>query len=276
MTRALLGGLPLLAALLLPAVGWCDAAGSYRAALTAIDHENWARAVVELKRALVANPSETGEKIKLYGMRFERYLPYFYLGVALYRQGDCRGAVAAFRDSLTSRVVRGVQRSRLEIYDEICRERLGLTLAAVAALPPTTGGAAQPPAPSQGGIASLPLAPGTTPIALLPDPISEPPTSTQAARQAALDGFASEAARAIEQGEKKLERLLERQRAGAAEFRNDPNLAPQLEVLGKKLRSARFLLDASRTEGDLESAERARDEALAVGEVLDEVAQVVR
>jgi len=43
-----------------------------------------------------------GELVRIYGTRYEPYLPLYYLGLALYRQGDCPGALVHWRRCLSS------------------------------------------------------------------------------------------------------------------------------------------------------------------------------
>lgn len=43
-----------------------------------------------------------GEPVRIYGTRFEPYLPLYYLGLALYKQGDCPGALEHWRRCLSS------------------------------------------------------------------------------------------------------------------------------------------------------------------------------
>jgi hypothetical protein len=47
-------------------------------------------------RQAAAEQAKEGEQIKLYGMRFEPYLPHYYLGLALFQTGDCAAALPEF------------------------------------------------------------------------------------------------------------------------------------------------------------------------------------
>jgi hypothetical protein len=71
---------------------------SYRSGMEAVDRENWPEVALRMREAAAEQPAE-GERLKLYGMRFETYLPNYYLGLALYNGQDCRGAVLAFQAS---------------------------------------------------------------------------------------------------------------------------------------------------------------------------------
>ena len=77
--------------------------------------------------------------MKLYGMRFEEYLPHFQLGQALFQSGDCEGALRAFGVSQGQGVVqkspafRTLERSRAECQKRAAAERPTPTAAASAA-----------------------------------------------------------------------------------------------------------------------------------------------
>jgi hypothetical protein len=58
-----------------------------------------------MRDAISMNPAE-GERIKLYGLRFEMYFPHFYLGAAYLNQGLCDEAVAAFEASQSQGAIR--------------------------------------------------------------------------------------------------------------------------------------------------------------------------
>ncbi|MEM7351987.1 MAG: hypothetical protein AAF657_14400 [Acidobacteriota bacterium] len=72
---------------------------SYRAGLAAVAAEDWAAAAQHMREAIAAD-DEAGRRIRVHGLRRESYLPYFYLGLALYRLGDCPGAVDVWHMSL--------------------------------------------------------------------------------------------------------------------------------------------------------------------------------
>lgn len=252
-----------LAGFLASSLAGADAAERFRFALDAIDRKDWPRAVVALREALQSKP-ETGEKVRIYGMRFENYLPYYLIGLAFYHQGDCGQALTAFDASLASGAIRGVKRGRLQIYVDICRQQLRLPLASIprrTPLAPATVLGLGLPQPS----ARRPSTPNSDPGTPSPvDPLQTPPATVVEARKQVLDKAVREASRALGEGDRKL---------GSLKGRNRAALAPQLSAVERRLASARFLLEASRQEGDVDSAEQARDEALAAVEVLEELAQ---
>ncbi len=82
-----------LAALLLASPARADYKDSYRKGVELAEKGNWAEVARHMRAALAEQPRE-GEQVKLYGMRFEPYLPHFYLGLAMANTGDCEGALA--------------------------------------------------------------------------------------------------------------------------------------------------------------------------------------
>ncbi|MCP4656958.1 MAG: hypothetical protein GY856_16225 [bacterium] len=85
---ALLG---LAAALLFTGIAAGDAKESYRSGLDAVEAGRWEEAVRHLRQAIAERGEEKGT--------FRRYLPHYYLGVALAEQGDCRAAIEAWAES---------------------------------------------------------------------------------------------------------------------------------------------------------------------------------
>lgn len=77
---------------------------SYRKGMEAKDRGNWAEVARLMRQAAAEQPKE-GESVKIYGMRFETYLPSYYLGLALFNTGDCDGAVTAWQASVGSGAV---------------------------------------------------------------------------------------------------------------------------------------------------------------------------
>jgi hypothetical protein len=106
-------------ALALAAPARADYRDSYRRGIEAAEKGRWAEAATHLRAAAAEQPKE-GERVKLYGMRFEEYLPHFQLGQALFQVGDCDGALRAFGVSQAQGVVqksaafRTLERSRAD------------------------------------------------------------------------------------------------------------------------------------------------------------------
>jgi hypothetical protein len=79
---------------------------AYRRGMQAIDQGKWAEAAQRMNEAL-AEQSREGEQVKLYGLRFETYLPHYYLGLALFNAGNCEAALGAWNTSESQGAVKG-------------------------------------------------------------------------------------------------------------------------------------------------------------------------
>jgi hypothetical protein len=78
---------------------------TYKKGLEAVERSQWAAAEGFMREAIKERPAE-GESIRLYGQRFETYLPQYYLGLALFQKGDCEGAVKAWETSEAQGAIR--------------------------------------------------------------------------------------------------------------------------------------------------------------------------
>jgi tetratricopeptide (TPR) repeat protein len=126
-----------------------DYRDSYRRGIEAVEKGRWAEAATHLRAAAAEQPKE-GERVKLYGMRFEEYLPHFQLGQALFQAGDCEGALRAFSVSQAQGVVQKSQAFRtLERSRGECQKRAAAQLPA----PPTPAPAVA--AAQKAGLADL-------------------------------------------------------------------------------------------------------------------------
>jgi hypothetical protein len=84
-----------LVGMLVPANAFADYRESFSQGIRAYRAENWRATVVLMQQALQQQPRETG-RVQITGNDTVPYLPSFYLGDALLRQGDCAGALTAF------------------------------------------------------------------------------------------------------------------------------------------------------------------------------------
>lgn len=55
-------------------------------------------AIDDLQAAIDENPRAEAQ-VRIYGMRFEPYLPHYYLGAAKFKLGDCAGALQAWQEA---------------------------------------------------------------------------------------------------------------------------------------------------------------------------------
>jgi len=140
---------------------------TYRKAVEAVDRKRWAEVARLMREAIAENPRE-GERVKLYGLRFEAYVPHFYLGLALLNTGDCEGAVKAFDASEAAGAIRGTPRYA-ELLDgrKTCDARVARAASPPNASPQPPPGppATQAPAPSAAPVRTAEV---TTPAAPAP------------------------------------------------------------------------------------------------------------
>ena len=66
-----------------------------------------------MQEAIADNPT-AAPRVRLYGQRWEPYVPQFYLGLAAYKQGDCATALAQWRSSANGSVISGVPNLKAE------------------------------------------------------------------------------------------------------------------------------------------------------------------
>ena len=80
------------------ALAHADYKEDYSRGLAALKDGNYAEARQLLQKALSAQP-EAALRVRLYGQRWEPYLPQHYLGVAAFRMGDCAAALSAWNSN---------------------------------------------------------------------------------------------------------------------------------------------------------------------------------
>jgi len=68
----------------------------YARAETALDNDNWERAIEELQQAL-ERKGDSGARVRSYGMKVVAYFPYLKLGIAYYHLGQVEAALQAFQ-----------------------------------------------------------------------------------------------------------------------------------------------------------------------------------
>src|SRR5688500_12993687 len=81
--------------LVLSVSAFADYRESFSQGIRAYRAENWRATAVLMQQALGEQPRETG-RVQITGNETVPYLPSYYLGDALLRQGDCAGALTAF------------------------------------------------------------------------------------------------------------------------------------------------------------------------------------
>jgi hypothetical protein len=82
-----------------------DYKDSFKKGMEATDRKRWDEVVKHMQAAAAENTNE-GERLKLYGLRFEVYFPHFYLGAAYLNLGKCPEAVKEFKISQSQGAIR--------------------------------------------------------------------------------------------------------------------------------------------------------------------------
>jgi len=94
----------------------------YARAETALDNDNWERAIEELQQAL-ERKGDSGARVRSYGMKVVAYFPYFKLGIAYYHLGQIEAALQAFQ---TEEQLGAVQASASDLAELERYRRLAL------------------------------------------------------------------------------------------------------------------------------------------------------
>lgn len=130
--------------LLAPTLAHADYKGSYADGLKAAEDGKWSRVRETMQEALADNP-QPAPRIRLYGQRFEAYVPQFYLGLAAWKLGDCGTALAQWQNAASRQIVGGLPELRAEQDkgEAACQARLAQQTPAKPA-EPTKGEPATP------------------------------------------------------------------------------------------------------------------------------------
>lgn len=95
----------------------------YKLGLAALEASDWEQASDWIEKALAAQPRAKARVTRSF--YFRRYMPHFYLGVARFGLGDCRGALEAWREAEAQEVVtRSAEFEQLLRDRAVCRQRL--------------------------------------------------------------------------------------------------------------------------------------------------------
>ena len=106
-----------LALLLISGPALADFKRDYGTGLKALQDGDYQRALVELEKAIEDNP-KSAARVRIYGMRFEPYMPHYYLGETRFQTGDCEGAIAAWEEAERQGVVQNQS-----VYSDLNRNR---------------------------------------------------------------------------------------------------------------------------------------------------------
>jgi hypothetical protein len=132
MTRAPIR-IALVAALACAALATCvtvvraDVESDYGRGWTAYKQGNWKLVVEAMRAAIAERPVEQG-RINIGSNNNQPYLPHYYVGLALFRLGDCRGAIESWRKSLAQGYVRKFRQENEDFskYFPICDNEISI------------------------------------------------------------------------------------------------------------------------------------------------------
>lgn len=146
---------PALGLLLSAAVAWADFKEAYKDGVTAAERRDWPRVKQLMQQAIAAEP-RANPRVRLYGMRFEPYLPQYYLALAEFGLGNCPGALAALADSSLERAMS--EASGVDALRRRAAEIQGRCAAAAPTASTTPAAPSTPAAPTTTSAPSLDLA----------------------------------------------------------------------------------------------------------------------
>lgn len=92
------------AALMIASSACADYKDSYSRGVKAVKSGDWAEVRERMQDAIADNPTAQ-TRVRLYGQRWEPYVPQYYLGLAAFNQGDCSTALAQFRSAANAGVI---------------------------------------------------------------------------------------------------------------------------------------------------------------------------
>lgn len=163
----------------------------YDRGLKAVEAADWAEA--EARFAAAAREDGTAqERRRFQGVVTRPYVPYYYAGLAAFRQGNCEKAVQYWSHAATDAVLARLAELRAEQQRglDTCRSRLAQ--AAPASTPPTA-----PPASTATAAMQLASTPATPPVTPATTPATAPPSgSTRPGAPASTPATASTASTA--------------------------------------------------------------------------------
>ncbi len=153
--------------LLCSAPALADFKAAYRDGLKAAERKDWPKVEAQMRAALAEEPSPNA-RVRFYGMRYDPYIPHFYLGLAAYSRGDCRAALGFFNNAAHRAIIDGIgaEFARQKTMTDRCQTQLAQTptdapaptkpVAAVADQPASTAQPQSVPRPVPTQTASTP------------------------------------------------------------------------------------------------------------------------
>ncbi len=110
-----------------------DYAAEFRQGVLASDRKEWSEVVRHMQAAIVEKPAESRNRVLIYGVHYEPYVPHLWLGVAYSNLNDCDTALKELAESEKQVEVTKTTRYRdLQITSYQCQKRVAAKLGATA------------------------------------------------------------------------------------------------------------------------------------------------
>jgi hypothetical protein len=107
-----------------------DPADEFRQGILAADRKEWNEVVKRMRAAIAQNPTESRNRVFIYGVHYEPYLPHLWLGLAYSNLSDCDAALRELGESEKQvEIVKTTRYRDLQIASYQCQKK-------VAAKPP--------------------------------------------------------------------------------------------------------------------------------------------
>jgi len=160
-----------LVTLLAAGTACADYKDTYSRGLEAVRDGDW-NEVKRRMREAIAEQATPATRVRLYGQRWEAYVPQYYLGLAAFKQGDCAGALREWRSAANAGVIGSVPALKAEQDKNAatCESRVAQET------PPAKPPVSQPVSPPPVAPPVTPSKPETKPVETRPpEPKPEPP-----------------------------------------------------------------------------------------------------
>jgi hypothetical protein len=174
---------------------------SYARGKEAAANSRWPEVEARMREAIAAEPTPQA-RVRIYGMRFEPYVPQYFLGLAAYRQGNCAEAQRQWSHGPTAAVLSGDATLKGVVEQGLadCRSKQSQLAQQPAAPAPTPAATPTPAAPAPARIPA-PVTQSPAPQPARPAVAQQPSASparpaTEPARPAAPAPAASAASSA--------------------------------------------------------------------------------
>ncbi|MEO8669939.1 MAG: hypothetical protein ABI411_01415 [Tahibacter sp.] len=165
----------LLVGLLLAMPAGADYKDSYSRGLNAAKSGDWAEVRQRMQEA-IADRSDPAERVRLYGQRWDAYVPQYYLGLASFKLGDCASALAQWRSAPNMGVIGALPDLKAEQQRDQAKCEEKLTQQAPAKPP------VEPDKPKVEPTPALPIKPTPTPPRpVTPTPVPQEPVAPKPA-----------------------------------------------------------------------------------------------